>query len=131
MRLLGLELVTTEGRPASRRRVFARTALAWAPVLLLALAAIWGIATGEIKGSVTVSLSAEEDRAFAPTLSVSPARETGRGQASSPRNSGVTGLLLWLIPPCLLVLLVGAIIAVVNPARGLHDRLAGTWIVPR
>jgi eukaryotic-like serine/threonine-protein kinase len=31
----------------------------------------------------------------------------------------------------LLVLLVGAIVAVATPARGIHDRLAGTWIVPQ
>jgi hypothetical protein len=31
----------------------------------------------------------------------------------------------------LLVLLVGAVVAIVSPARGIPDRLAGTWIVPR
>ena len=99
MRLLGLELVTTDGRPASRRRVFARTALTWAPVLLLALIAIWGIASGEIRNTV--------------------------------RQSRVTGVLVWLIPSCPLIMLAGAIIAIVNPVRGIQDRLAGTWIVPR
>jgi eukaryotic-like serine/threonine-protein kinase len=131
MRLLGLELVTTNGRPASRRRVFFRTALAWAPVVLLALIAIWGIGTGEISARVNVPLSAEADRAVDPNLSVSLPRETGSRVGSSLRNSGVTALLLWLTPPCLLVLLVGATLAIVNPARGIPDRLAGTWIVPR
>jgi hypothetical protein len=92
MRILGLELVTTEGRLASRWRVLARTALAWAPVLLLALITVLGPSIG---------------------------------------NAGVSGLLLSLTPPRLLLMLIGAIVAIVNPARGIQDRLAGTWIVPR
>lgn len=92
MRILGLKLVTPDGRLASPWRVLARTALAWAPVLLLALITIWGSSIGSAR---------------------------------------VSGLLLSLTPPCLLLMLVGAIVAIVNPARGIQDRLAGTWIVPR
>jgi hypothetical protein len=33
--------------------------------------------------------------------------------------------------PALLVLLAGAIVAGLHPQRGIQDRLAGTWIVPR
>jgi hypothetical protein len=36
-----------------------------------------------------------------------------------------------LIPISLLVFLAGAAYAMANPARGIQDRLAGTWIVPR
>jgi hypothetical protein len=36
LRILGLELVTANGQPASRLRVLVRTAFAWAPVLVLA-----------------------------------------------------------------------------------------------
>ena len=31
----------------------------------------------------------------------------------------------------LLLMLVGAVVAVVSPQRGLQDRLARTWLVPR
>jgi hypothetical protein len=37
----------------------------------------------------------------------------------------------WLTFPCLLLLSVGAVIAILRPERGIQDRLAGTWIVPR
>jgi hypothetical protein len=85
MRAMGLELVTGNGRPASRVRVFARTVIAWAPIIV----------TGVI----------------APmTLSVNYFAESA---------------------PALLVLLAGAIAAIRRPERGIQDRLAGTWIVPR
>ena len=35
IRMMGLELVTADGRPASRLRVLARTAITWSPVLLV------------------------------------------------------------------------------------------------
>jgi uncharacterized RDD family membrane protein YckC len=131
MRLLGLELVTMDGRLASRRRVLARTALTWAPVLLLALITIWGIAVAEIKVSANISLSAGTERAADPRLDFSSPLDAGRTLGSSMRSGGVTGLLLWLTPPCLLLMLAGAIVAIISPARGIHDRLAGTWIVAR
>jgi hypothetical protein len=31
----------------------------------------------------------------------------------------------------LLVQCVGAVVAILHPERGIQDRLAGTWIVPR
>jgi hypothetical protein len=81
IRLLGLEFVTGDGRPASRVRVLSRTAAAWAPL-----------------------------------LTVAPV-------ASSTAH--------WLVYPCLLLLFAGAVIAILSPERGIQDRLAGTWIVPR
>jgi tRNA A-37 threonylcarbamoyl transferase component Bud32 len=41
----------------------------------------------------------------------------------------VTGVAIWV--PALLVLLAGAIVTILRPERGIQDRLAGTWIVPR
>ncbi len=35
IRMMGLELVTADGRPASRLRVLARTAITWSPVLMV------------------------------------------------------------------------------------------------
>ena len=43
--------------------------------------------------------------------------------ASSPAH--------WLSYLCLLLLFAGAVIAILSPERGIQDRLAGTWIVPR
>ena len=37
----------------------------------------------------------------------------------------------WLTYPCLLMLFAGAVVAILTPERGIQDRLAGTWIVPR
>ena len=85
MRAMGLELVTGNGRPASRVRVLARTVIAWAPIIV----------TGVIARM---------------TLSVNYFAESA---------------------PALLVLLAGAIAAILRPERGIQDRLAGTWIVPR
>ncbi len=40
----------------------------------------------------------------------------------------VASAVVW---PSLAVFLAGAVYAAVNPARGLQDRIAGTWLVPR
>jgi hypothetical protein len=47
------------------------------------------------------------------------------GIASAPYG------LVVVMTVSLLILLGGAILAILHPARGLQDRLAGTWIVPR
>jgi hypothetical protein len=80
IRMLGLEFVTADGKPASRRRVLLRTAATWAPLMTVAPA--W-----------------------------------------SPVH--------WPSYACLLTLFAGAVVAILSPERGIQDRLAGTWIVPR
>jgi hypothetical protein len=92
LRILGLEVVTPDGRAASRLRVLARTCLTWLP-LLLAFAAIFGSRAAGVPISGTVFAS---------------------------------GVALGL-----LVIAVAGIVAVRRPERGIQDRLAGTWIVPR
>jgi eukaryotic-like serine/threonine-protein kinase len=90
LRMLGFEIVTADGRLASRWRVLARTAIAWSPLLLPALVS------------------------------------TARG--------GIAGNLFGLgvvLAAALAAQLVGAGVAIARPARGIQDRLAGTWIVPR
>ncbi|MGI8782629.1 MAG: hypothetical protein ACR2L2_03125 [Acidobacteriota bacterium] len=37
----------------------------------------------------------------------------------------------WLGLAVLVCFLVGAVWAVMRPERGLHDRVAGTWLVPK
>ena len=80
IRVLGLELVTADGKQASRFRVLVRTAATWVPLMIVA-------------------------------------------PPSSPAH--------WLTYPCLLMLFAGAVVAILSPERGIQDRLAGTWIVPR
>src|SRR5262245_1048983 len=84
--MMGLELVTTDGRPASRLRVLARTAIAWLPVLMVPFVkrfAAW----------------------IPPTL---------------------TGTPWWM-----LAMIAGAVVVAMMPPRGVQDRIAGTWVVPR
>jgi hypothetical protein len=100
--LYGLRIVTADGRVASRPRVFARTAVAWAPIVVLVILAI-----PEVDFSVTSSSVGFGGPSFTPTTIVI-----------------ASGLAL-------LLLLAGAIVAVLHPERGIQDRLAGTWIVPR
>jgi uncharacterized RDD family membrane protein YckC len=88
LRLFGLEVVTADGRPASRVRLLGRAALAWSPVLLPLVAVVLG-------------------RHINPTT------------------------LTWAALPGLAVVGAGALALAVQPARGWHDRLARTWIVPR
>jgi uncharacterized RDD family membrane protein YckC len=93
MRILGLEIVTADGRPASRLRVLARTAVTWAPVIAFALVAL-------SRGALGIRLTDRDDVVVASGLALLPT-------------------------------LVGAVIATLRPQRGIQDRLAGTWIVPR
>jgi uncharacterized RDD family membrane protein YckC len=87
LRLLGLELVTADGRRASRLRVLWRAAVAWTPAWLPIAA--------------QAAIGNEMRR------------------------------MVWFCVVCLVLAAAGAIVAVLRPSRGLQDRLAGTWIVPR
>jgi hypothetical protein len=129
MRLLGLELVTADGRPASRPRVLTRTALTWAPVLLLALITAWAVAAGRSKDR-SDDVQAQTSQSAEPVVTRSPLFELGLENWFSLARGGRMGLVIGLTACLLLVLLAGAILAIVNPSRGIQDRLAGTWIVP-
>ena len=86
IRMMGLELVTADGRPASRLRVIARTTITWSPVLMVPFVI-----------------------PFAPRI---------------PQS--LTGTPWWVLG-----MIAGAVIVVITPARGVQDRIAGTWVVPR
>ena len=92
-RLLGLAVVTRDGREISRARSVARALVAWLPAIVW-LAYL--IASPKIQGWVPAPAS--------PLL-----------------GSALT----------LAALGAGAAWAIARPTRGIHDRLAGTWIVPR
>jgi uncharacterized RDD family membrane protein YckC len=93
MRVVGLELVTSNGQAASRRHVLARTALTWAPLLLVT-------AVGITRGAFPIKPSSPVD-------------------------------LVVAMGAALLLIFAGAVVTLIHPARGIQDRLAGTWVVPR
>ena len=86
LRAMGLELVTADGRQASRWRVLVRTAVTWSPILLVPI------------------LMPFAERAL-PHLAGTP---------------------WWTLG-----MLAGAVAIVVTPSRGVQDRIARTWVVPR
>jgi hypothetical protein len=88
LRTLGVEIVTANGRLASRGRTLWRCAIAWSPLLLT---------------PIVVALM--------------------------PSLVGGTPSFGWLaiVPAAYLPLVAWSL---TMPGRGLHDRLAGTWLVP-
>jgi hypothetical protein len=134
MRLSGLALVTSDGRPVSPLRALGRSALAWAPLLLLVVIFVAGIAAGDVSVRAVVAPQADASRGVDPRITLSSAHEAGvrAGRAMSGAGRRLrSGLMLWLTPASLVVMLAGAIVAVARPSRGIPDRLAGTWIVPQ
>jgi hypothetical protein len=65
MRALGLEIVTADGRPASRLRVLGRTAVTWMPVLAFA-------AVGISRGALGIRLTDRDDVVVASGLALLP-----------------------------------------------------------
>jgi hypothetical protein len=99
-RLTGVEVVRLDGRPAGRLRCAWRALVAWAPPFALLVAARY--------------LEDTYWRGWAP---------------------GADATLTTITVPALQVLAYALIalfllVAVLQPARGLHDRLAGTCLVP-
>jgi uncharacterized RDD family membrane protein YckC len=91
-RLIGLAVVTRDGKEIGRLRSLARTLIGWAPIL------VW-----------LVLLPNPIVMGFGPA---SPVPELAISLAFGPMIAGVA----WTIAA---------------PNRGLHDRIAGTWVVPR
>ncbi len=100
-RILGLAVVQSDGRPAARWRCALRALLVWTPVAALLIAALW-LEFG-------YWLTRGEVRPALWLLSLSWAASWSA----------------WAL------LAVFAVLAIRSPARGLHDRLAGTRVVPR
>ena len=101
MHSLGLAVVTNQGDPSSRSRLFWRALIAWSPILLIVgLIVVNGIGAG--KASIRTLIM---------------------GGSALPLN-WVSGILF-----CVFIL--GAVWAVKRPQRSLQDRLAGTWLVPK
>jgi hypothetical protein len=102
-RILGLSLVRSDGRRASRLRCAWRALLVWAPVT-----ALLALSTGlEVWHWANWTLDDPTRYQWVYWLAV----------------------LLWWAA----LILLGAflVMALWSPSRSLHDRLAGTWLVPR
>jgi hypothetical protein len=100
-RILGLTLVRPDGRPAPRWRCAWRALLVWAPITALLVASIW------------------LDCWYWPTW---------RAGAPSVWLLRLSLLTWWAVWP---ILGLDVLLALRRPAQALHDRLAGTYLVPR
>jgi hypothetical protein len=94
MRMLGLAVVTRDGREIGRLRSSARILVAWFPAIvwLAWVAAYWDVPGGGVSLGM-----------------------------SSP-----LGIALAFLPS-----MIGAVWTIAQATRGLHDRVMGTWVVPR
>jgi hypothetical protein len=98
---LGLAVVTIDGSPASRLRVLGRSLIAWSPTAL-ALVAVFGT--------------------IVPVISIGDIEFRGTGYgAIGIVTAGVVLVIYFIL----------GLVSALLPVRGIHDRLAGTWLVPR
>jgi hypothetical protein len=109
LRLFSLALVDHAGKPASRVRLFGRWALVWVP--------------GGVAGFFSAGLMV---LAF---MSVQGMEEIFPITPSMVHRMQVSGLLTSLV--CGTIWLALIVLAAVNPHRGVHDRLARTWLVAK
>ena len=117
LRLIGAAVVTRNGAPASGARARLRAALSWAPVLAATAALFAG-------HSPLLSLTPPASQFYAVrVLQFLPVFFLSEPSIVATRVAIVTGALA--------VFAIGVIAAVIEPERGLQDRLAGTWLVPR
>ena len=118
LRAFGIALVTARGREASRGRALLRSILAWSPLLIVWLAALYLVLSQGIESTAGSAVPSAG-------LSQNVGWWVGRwgwffGRAA--RNTlGIP----------MVVFLAGVIYAIASPCRALQDRLAGTYLVPR
>jgi cytochrome bd-type quinol oxidase subunit 2 len=108
---LGIAVVRADGREISRFRSFARAIIAWSPILLLLGVEVMFFAT----------LGRVSEQGF-------------------DRANRSTAVAFWLLTHLSIerasllavsLMAVGGLIATAFPERGLQDRIARTWLVPR
>ena len=116
LRLIGAAVVTRNGAPASGARARLRAALSWAPVLAASAALFAG-------HSPLLTLTPPASQFYAvKVLQVLP--------VFFPSEPTIVITRVAIVTVALTVFAIGVIAAVIEPERGLQDRLAGTWLVP-
>jgi hypothetical protein len=100
-RVVNLDLVRADGRPALRVQCAWRALLAWAPVTGLLVLSLW------LQGRFW----------------------SGWYEGGAPVWQHSLATALWYAALALLAVYAAAALA--RPTRSLHDRLAGTYLVPR
>jgi eukaryotic-like serine/threonine-protein kinase len=116
LRLMSIAVVTRNGTLASASRRRWRAVLSWLPVLAASAAAFTG-------HSPLSTLTPQAAR----NLVITPV-----GLAIFfPSEPSIPFVRMAIITVALAVFALAAIFALIRPERGLQDRLAGTWLVPR
>jgi hypothetical protein len=117
LRLIGAAVVTRNGAPASGARARLRAALSWAPVFAASAALFAG-------HSPLLTLTPPASQFYAVrVLQFFP--------VFFPSEPTIVVTRVAIITVALAVFALGVIAAAIEPERGLQDRLAGTWLVPR
>ncbi len=124
LRLMSIAVVTKTGALASGSRARLRGVLSWLPVLAASAAAFAGQAP-----LLTLIPQAAPFFAIAPSLP--PIFPRNLPPIFFPDEPSFLFVRVAIIAVALVVFAVGAMSAVIRPERGLQDRLAGTWLVPR
>jgi hypothetical protein len=120
LRGLRLAIVGPDGLEASRLRILGRSALVWVP--LAALGVVLAPGFGEAAETIHTLWNNPGLVFFGQVLYVAAAR--GSFVMS-------TTVWLWVVWIGVVLLVTGLVAALVNPQRGLNDRIAGTRLVPR
>ena len=118
LRLMSIAVVTRNGTLASGSRTRLRAVLSWLPVLAASAAAFAG---------------------HSPLLTLTPQAAQFLRQSVSPwvcpiffpNEPSILFVRVAIITVALAVFALAVIFALIRPERGLQDRLAGTWLVPR
>jgi hypothetical protein len=116
LRLMSIAVVTKNGTLASGSRTWLRAVLSWLPVLAASAAAFTG-------HSPLLTLTPQA----AQVLVISPMGLP----IFFPTEPSIPFVRMAIITVALAVFSLAVIFALVRPERGLQDRLAGTWLVPR
>jgi uncharacterized RDD family membrane protein YckC len=124
LRLMSIAVVTKNGMLASGSRVRLRAVLSWLPVLAASVAVFAGHAP-------LLTLTPQATPFFAIIPRLPPVFLRDMHPIFFPSEPSILFTRVAIITVALVVFAVGAMSAVIRPERGLQDRLAGTWLVPR
>jgi uncharacterized RDD family membrane protein YckC len=124
LRTMGVAVVTRGGSLASGSTVRWRALLSWLPVLAASAAAFAGRAP-------LLTVTPQSAPFFAVASSLPPVFPSNLPPIFFVDEPSILFMRVTLIAVALGVFAAGALSAVITPERGLQDRLAGTWLVPR